>query len=111
MKKSTSFAPMCDRYRFDFKMCTPSKGWAQFDTRQDASYHGIWVNPITREYVSYVEGDVCHIEYDNDEEMSKELRVAIEWHTERGYFVGIDGMCNEEIKAGFKRLGLEEFLH
>ncbi len=36
MKTATGFQAMSDRYKFDFKLCTPAKGWAQLDTRQDA---------------------------------------------------------------------------
>jgi hypothetical protein len=40
----TEFTPS-DRYVYDFVLCTYDKGWAQIDTRQDASYYGTWTNP------------------------------------------------------------------
>jgi hypothetical protein len=42
------FAP-ADRYLYDFKLLTSGKGWAQLDTRQDASYYGTWINPTKRQ--------------------------------------------------------------
>ena len=41
------FAP-ADRYLYDFKVLTIDKGWAQLDSRQDASYYGHW-NPRQRQ--------------------------------------------------------------
>lgn len=111
MIRTDGFQAMGDRYAFDFRMCTAAKGWAQLDTRQDASYYGQWINPTTREYCSYVEGDLCHIQYESDAEMVTELRKTIQWHQEREYFLGIDGMCNAGIIDAFTRLGLAEFLH
>lgn len=50
--------PDTDRYQFDFDLCSPDKGWRQYDTDQDASYFGIWVNLKRRIIMSFVEGDV-----------------------------------------------------
>ncbi|MCR9254746.1 MAG: hypothetical protein NXI16_01470 [Alphaproteobacteria bacterium] len=47
-----------DRYYFDFGPCGPRTGWEQFDTRQDGSYFGIWVNPDCRLILTFAEGDV-----------------------------------------------------
>lgn len=53
------FAP-ADRYVYDFKICTPAKGWEQYDTDQDAHYFGVWVNKARRQVFTYCEGDlVC----------------------------------------------------
>lgn len=111
MKTSTSFSPMTDRYAFDFKTCTPANGWAQLDTKQDASYYGNWINPITRKLVSYCEGDVTLKECETDAEFVAELKVWIDWQKERGYFIGIDGMCRPEIIEAFTRLGFAADLH
>jgi len=40
-------------------------GFAQVDTEQDASYHGIWANPFKLITISYVEGDVYTNTADN----------------------------------------------
>jgi len=47
-----------DRYKFDFEICTPSLGFEQFDTDQDAHYFGVWVNAEERVTVTYAEGDL-----------------------------------------------------
>ena len=43
-----------DRYGYDFGPC---RSWVQFDTRQDASYFGVWVHPESRRVFTYCEGD------------------------------------------------------
>jgi hypothetical protein len=106
-----SDGPFSDRYKFDFRICTPAKGWAQLDTRQDAPYYGNWINPTTRELFSYCEGDLIHTQCDDDDDFVKSVRECVAWHQERDYFIGIDGMCNESIIDAFARLGLAEFLH
>lgn len=40
------FECMSDRYKYDFRLCTSANGWAQLDTKQDASYFGNWINPF-----------------------------------------------------------------
>lgn len=45
------------RYKFDGDICAGSD-WMQYDTSQDASYFGVWVNPIERMVIQYAEGDV-----------------------------------------------------
>lgn len=102
---------MSDRYGFDFKSCTADKGWAQLDTKQDASYYGQWINPLTLEYVSYCEGDVTHYKYETEAEFVIGITETIQWHKDMGYFLGIDGMLRPEIIAAFTRLGLAEYLH
>jgi hypothetical protein len=111
MKRTTGFEAMGDRYKYDFNQCHFKKGWAQLDTRQDASYFGNWLNPITFEHFSYCEGDLTHIQCESAEEFKNWVIETVNWHKERGYFIGIDGMCDEKIISAFKALGLEEFLH
>lgn len=43
-----------DRYHYDFGAL---KDWKQYDTSQDASYFGVWVDVANRRTFSYVEGD------------------------------------------------------
>lgn len=45
-----------DRYYYDF---TALKGWRQYDTDQDASYFGVWVDVPNRMTFTYAEGDRC----------------------------------------------------
>lgn len=47
-----------DRYAYDFDFCRPSFGWQQFDTDQDASYFGAWVNKRMLKTLTYAEGDL-----------------------------------------------------
>ena len=49
-----SFHEARDRYHYDFDQC---RGWTQYDTNQDAWYFGIWVNPETRQILTFAEGD------------------------------------------------------
>jgi hypothetical protein len=100
-----------DRYTFDFEVCTSAKGWAQLDTRQDASYYGNWVNPTTFETMSYCEGDIIYTQYENEAEFIAGLTETLNWHSERDYGPKIDGMCNDEIIAALTRLGFAEYLH
>lgn len=105
------FDPMGERYKYDFKMCHYKKGWAQLDTRQDASYYGNWINPLTLELFSYCEGDLTHTQCDDEADFVKTVRECAEWHRERDYFLGIDGMCEAPIIDAFTRMGLADLLH
>ena len=58
MRITRDFKPMSDRYGFDFGPCSNANGFAQIDTRQDASYYGTWCSPAARTIVNYCEGDV-----------------------------------------------------
>lgn len=104
------FAPT-DRYLYDFKTCTAAKGWAQLDTRQDASYYGNWINPIKLELFSYCEGDTTLTKCDDEADFVKTVRECVAWHKDHDYFIGIDGMCNAAIIETFTRLGFGDLLH
>ena len=107
-----SFIGDAERYLFDFKVCTYAKGWAQFDTRQDASYYGNWINPTTRELLSFAEGDVARTTCDTDEEFVAEVTRAAEWHLANdGKRPGIDPGLGDTMRAHFERLGLGAWLH
>ena len=112
MKTETGFNPMTDRYEFDFKLCTPSKGWAQVDTSQDAGYFGTWANPEKLEIVNYCEGDITLRTAESGAEFAQALRELKAWNEERGYgFGGIDCAMVESIKEDFEELGLGDLLH
>jgi hypothetical protein len=111
MELTLGFKPMGDRYVYDFKNCNYSDGWAQLDTKQDASYYGNWINPSKRLLFSYAEGDTVLTTCTDDEDFITAVRECCDWHKERGYFIGIDAMCVPEIEAEFDRMGLGEFLH
>jgi hypothetical protein len=55
-----TFMP-AERYIVDFADDFSSGGWRQYDTNQDASYFGVWVNPDLLCGLTYVEGD-WHLE-------------------------------------------------
>jgi hypothetical protein len=110
-KITRGFEVFGDRYKYDFKLCTSARGWAQLDTKQDASYFGNWVNPSTFTLLSYCEGDITLTECEGEADFVQTVRECVEWHKERGYFIGIDGMCNPSIIEAFTRLNLAEFLH
>lgn len=105
------FEVMSDRYKYDFRQCKSSAGWAQLDTKQDASYFGNWINPLTFELMSYCEGDTTHTKCESEADFIATVRECVQWHAERGYFIGIDGMCEPAIIEAFTRMGMAEFLH
>ena len=97
-----------DRYAFDFRRCTPAKGWAQLDTEQDAWYFGNWVNPSKMETMSYAEGDVTHKICETMEEFAGELVRTLSFY-ERAC---IDDMMNADIAAALALVpGIEESGH
>jgi hypothetical protein len=69
-----------DRYVFDFKYCTPSKGWRQYDTSQDAWYFGVWIHIEDRKIVTYMEGDVVIITSPTLEIFRKEIQDMNEYY-------------------------------
>ncbi len=68
-----SFLLQADRYLFDFQVCSSAKGWKQFDTKQDASYFGIWVHSGTRRIVTFAEGDLSTVTCPTVESFQAEL--------------------------------------
>lgn len=106
-----SFALGTDRYRFDCKTCSYAKGWAQVDTKQDASYYGTWTNPELRQIFNYAEGDLTLTKCDTDEEYKQAIAEMVNWNKKSGYWIGIDVGFEPEMRARFVALGLEELLH
>jgi len=101
-----------DRYLYDFKVCTPKKGFAQVDTGQDAWYFGTWANPFKLQIVSYAEGDVTLQTAESVEEFVRAILSLRDWNEQSGHgFKGIDPMGSEKIEARFKEIGLVELLH
>jgi hypothetical protein len=110
IKRFDEFCP-ADRYLYDFRVCTYEKGWAQIDTRQDASYYGTWTNPERREIFSYCEGDTTLVQCDTDDEYRQAVQELAHWNKQPGYWLGIDPGFQPEMKQRFERLGLADFLH
>ena len=112
MKRIEEFLRYGDRYEFDFGECSPSLGFAQIDTCQDAPYFGIWTNPTTLTTVQYMEGDLTReIAESVDEyiEHIREMKTYMEKFGRR--FIGIDPMLNSETENRFKEIGLGDLLH
>lgn len=106
-----SFLP-ADRYLYDFQVCTPSKGFAQVDTGQDASYYGNWANPFEFILVSYCEGDITKTTCKDAAEFIEQVREIKSWNIENGHkFSGVDTLCNDKIHAQFIKLGLSDLFH
>ncbi len=110
VQRITEFCP-ADRYVYDFGACTYARGWAQVDTRQDASYYGTWTNPERREIFTYCEGDTTLIRCDTNEEYMEQMRAMADWNKEASYWLGIDPGLGEEMKIRFTELGLGDLLH
>jgi hypothetical protein len=112
IKVERCFAP-ADRYAFDFRHCSSANGWAQLDTSQDASYFGNWLNPVTRQLVSYCEGDVTVTTCATDGAFVAEVHRVCAFYADRDEKrPGIDPGFNSALKESFaKRLGLAEWLH
>ena len=97
--------------RYDFDETLLEKGYFQIDTIQDASYYGNWINPTERKKVSFMEGDLIEIEYENDEEMIKYLEEMNDWEkkyreNEKGIKIDLGWTTKEDGEKIFKRLGL-----
>jgi len=110
MERITEFAP-ADRYTYDFGACTYARGWAQIDTRQDASYYGTWTNPTTREIFTYCEGDTTLVRCADDTEYVAEVRAVADWNKGAGYWLGIDPGSGDDMRQRFVALGLGDLLH
>lgn len=111
MKIIRSFEPG-DRYRYDFGICSPARGWAQVDTAQDAPWFGTWVSPAERTILNYAEGDVTRQVCETDEEFAQALRDLDQWNRDYGYGPAkIDPGFDPAMKAAFERLGLGDMLH
>ncbi len=76
----TVFMQHASRYTFDFTHCTCLDGWRQFDTKQDASYFGIWIHDARRHIVTYAEGDLTVVECADAEGFRRELEALHAYH-------------------------------
>lgn len=69
-----SFRENFNRYKYDSRLCGRLDGWHQYDTSQDAWFHGVWYHPEAKVFVVYAEGDeyvtLCH----TDEAWAAEVR-------------------------------------
>ncbi len=70
-----------DRYIFDFRVLSRAN-WKQFDTKQDASYFGVWVNLKERKTFTYCEGDRTLVVCPDDAHLKAELDNMVEFYGE-----------------------------
>lgn len=77
-----------DRYLFDFNLDTDE--WEQFDTENDASYFGIWLNKSKLRIVEYVEGDLFFTQCDDAAGYDAEIAALCAFHGAGPAFVVID---------------------
>lgn len=82
-----AFLP-CDRYRVDFADDFTAEGWEQFDTDQDASYFGVWVNRQTLQTLTYAEGDWTLVTCPDKQRYRLEIEDAIRFYGE-GYIAKV----------------------
>jgi len=112
MKVTRGFLVGVERYFFDWGECSSRNGWAQVDTDQDFCHYGNWANPKELKVFQYCEGDTTLWECETPQEF---IRVILDMATFEVISgrkpLKIDGMCNEQIIAEFKALGLGNFLH
>jgi len=107
--KTTSHFIDRDRYAFDTGECSPSNGFAQIDTSQDAWYYGNWINPSKKVAVTYAEGDYSRHEFESREEM---LEWVKSFHDNKGLgFIGIDPGLGNVLKSECIANGLGPYLH
>ena len=100
------FDPDGTRYYWDRLV---SKGFAQIDTTEDASWYGHWACPQRRKLVSFVEGDICITNCTTDHEFISEVRKTCDWHSRHNQFQGIDPAS--KTKHLWIDLGLSDLLH
>lgn len=67
------------RYAFD-AVLTERAGWIQYDTRQDASYFGVWVNQAKRCTFTYCEGDMTFVQCPTLDSFRAELADMAEFY-------------------------------
>ena len=112
MKITRDFRPLSDRYSFDTGPCSYANGFAQIDTRQDASYFGTWTAPGSRTIVNFCEGDVTTTVCETDAELAEQLRELARWNDEAGYgLMKIDPGHGDAMRQAFEKLGVADLLH
>ena len=112
MKITRDFRPLSDRYSFDTGPCSYANGFAQIDTRQDASYFGYRPSHTARTIVNFCEGDVTTTVCETDAELAEQLRELARWNDEAGYGpMKIDPGHGDAMRQAFEKLGVADLLH
>lgn len=111
MIKSEEFVPNTDRYHFDFNLCHFSKGWAQWDSCQDSSWYGKWINPELLTIVTFSKGDIIIQTAENEQEFIQAIKDLRQWHLDKDVgFKGIDA-ATDDCKQRFISMGLLNLLY
>ena len=110
MQTVREFMP-ADRYVYDFGPCSYANGFAQIDTKQDASYFGTWCSPSKRAIVSYCEGDVTTQIAETDKEFADIVRELADWTNNAGHGPMKIDAINTPIGDALAAMGLADLLH
>jgi hypothetical protein len=78
------FRPDLNRYHFDNSECNPARtDFCQIDTWQDASYFGIWADPVGLRVVKFIESEVYRHEFETEAAFCEKIRSVLK-HNRRG---------------------------
>lgn len=86
-----------ERYLIDFADDFKSEGWMQFDTDQDASYFGVWVNPTKLMTLSYAEGDWTLVICPDSDRYNRSVQRMCEFYGEGFEAIAYDSEWNRTI--------------
>ena len=89
-----------DRYIFDFDDDFCAAGWRQFDTDQDASYYGVWVNSRLLRTLSYCEGDVYLAVCQDAQHYNAEIKALCAFHGEGFEMIACDMDAAQSLLLG-----------
>ena len=91
-----------NRYIVDGADDLSNEGWMQFDTDQDASYFGVWVNPTRMQVLTYAEGDWSLISCSSPDRYNEEVTILCECYDEGYEFIAYD------IKTGTRTVSRQD---
>jgi len=97
------------RYQYDGWLL--SKGFAQIDSAEDASYYGNWADPVRLILFSYIEGDCQTVQCETETEFKEQIRKVCNWLRLHSTLYGIDPGIKQESKDRWIALGLSDLLH
>jgi len=99
------FRPELNRYHFDNGECNPAQtDFCQVDTWQDASYFGVWADPVGLRVVKFIESEVYRHEFDSEAAFVEEVRSILQFNREGDGHASIDPYGN---RADWKALGFD----
>lgn len=105
---------MADRYKYDLKF-READNWFQVDTWQDASYFGVWTNPIELKIATYCEGDTSLEVCDDDADYRDALTRCLEFYDSERQRAKVDciyaSRSRPEIAERLRALGFADRIH